>query len=127
MTQEVLKLGRGEWLLQTAASSSLGRMIIRLGRQMGFRTLNVVRRADHVAALKSLGADSVVVFDGASDSPEKLRTAIREAPSACNHKGNRCCQWGNWFRRCAMPRRSGISSSMALSATNHCSFLHAHS
>lgn len=79
MTQEVLKLGRGEWLLQTAASSSLGRMIIRLGRQMGFRTLNVVRRADHVAALKSLGADSVVVFDCASDSPDKLRAAIREA------------------------------------------------
>ncbi|MBL8819317.1 MAG: zinc-dependent alcohol dehydrogenase family protein [Planctomyces sp.] len=79
MTQEVLKVGRGEWLLQTAAASSLGQMIVRLGKHVGFRTLNVVRREEHAATLKSLGADSVIVFDGSKDAPEKLQQAVFQA------------------------------------------------
>ena len=42
MTQEVLRVPNGQWLLQTAAGSALGRMIVRLGRQCGFKTFNVV-------------------------------------------------------------------------------------
>ena len=44
MTQYVLKVPRDAWLLQTAAGSQLGRMVIRLGQLYGFKTLNVVRR-----------------------------------------------------------------------------------
>jgi NADPH:quinone reductase-like Zn-dependent oxidoreductase len=36
-------------------------MIIRLGKKLGFRTINVIRREDQRAALLALGADHVVV------------------------------------------------------------------
>lgn len=61
MVNKVLQVPRGEWLLQTAAGSALGRMIIKLAKHQGFRTLNLIRRADGVDELKSLGADAVVV------------------------------------------------------------------
>lgn len=79
MTQEVLRVPRGGWLLQSAASSSLGRMIVRLGQHCGFRTLNLVRRDAQVAPLKALGADHVAVFDGAHGSADDLRNIIRTA------------------------------------------------
>src|SRR5204862_76764 len=36
MVRHVLRVPRGEWLLQSAAGSALGRMIIKLGRHDGF-------------------------------------------------------------------------------------------
>lgn len=72
MTRKVLKVPRGEWLLQSAAGSSLGKMVIRLARQEGFRTINVVRRAGQVEELKSLGAEDVAVYDGDVDDPQVL-------------------------------------------------------
>jgi NADPH2:quinone reductase len=60
MTQYVLRVPRGAWLLQTAAGSALGRMIIRLGKVYGFRTINVVRRREQVQELLQAGADAVV-------------------------------------------------------------------
>src|SRR5262249_9031452 len=60
MTRWVLGVPRGAWLLQTAAGSALGRMVIRLGRLDGFRTINVVRRREQVEELKRLGADAVI-------------------------------------------------------------------
>jgi NADPH:quinone reductase len=60
MTRKVLRVPAGEWLLQTAAGSTLGRMVIRLGRKYGFRTINIVRRREQVAELEALGADAVV-------------------------------------------------------------------
>lgn len=64
MTQKVLQIPRGQWLLQSAAGSSLGRMIIRLGKRLGFRTINVVRRPDAIEELKTLGADEVICAEG---------------------------------------------------------------
>lgn len=60
MVEKVLRVPSGAWLLQTAAGSALGRMVIRLGKSQGFRTLNVVRRAEQIAELKAEGADEVV-------------------------------------------------------------------
>jgi NADPH:quinone reductase len=60
MTRLVLRLQRGDWLLQTAAGSTLGRMVIRLGKLDGFRTISVVRRREQVEELKKLGADAVI-------------------------------------------------------------------
>jgi NADPH:quinone reductase-like Zn-dependent oxidoreductase len=64
MTQKILRIPRGEWLLQSAAGSSLGRMIIRLGKRLGFRTINIVRRPKAVEELKALGADEVICAEG---------------------------------------------------------------
>jgi NADPH:quinone reductase-like Zn-dependent oxidoreductase len=60
-TRYVLRVPTGAWLLQTAAASALGRMIIRLGVKHGFRTLNLVRRAEQVGELQRLGAPAVIV------------------------------------------------------------------
>ena len=76
MTQRVLAVPAGDWLLQTAAASELGKMVVRLGRRFGFKTLNVVRRAEQAETLKSLGADAVVVFDPAKQSADELRAEV---------------------------------------------------
>lgn len=78
MTQEVLKIPRNAWLLQTAAASSLGRMIMRLGQAQGFRTINVVRRQEAVAELQAAGATHVVVFDPALHSSNDLQGAVKD-------------------------------------------------
>jgi NADPH:quinone reductase-like Zn-dependent oxidoreductase len=60
MLRHVLCVPRGEWLLQSAAGSALGRMMVRLARHDGVRTLNVVRRAEAKAELLALGGDVVL-------------------------------------------------------------------
>jgi NADPH:quinone reductase-like Zn-dependent oxidoreductase len=75
MTRRVLAVPPGEWLLQSAAGGELGKMIIRLGKKHGFRTLNVVRRREQVEELKKLGADEVLVeADGPIDEQVKRIT-----------------------------------------------------
>ena len=75
MTRKVLAVPPGEWLLQNAAGSALGKMVIRLGKKEGFKTLNVVRRRDMVDELKQLGADEVLVeSDGPIDEQVRKRT-----------------------------------------------------
>lgn len=78
MTREVLKVPQGQWLLQTAAGSALGRMIIRLGKYCGFQTFNVVRRAAVAEELRGLGADHVEVFDGSDEEAETFVRRIRQ-------------------------------------------------
>ena len=60
MTRYVLKIPVRAWLLQTAAGSALGRMVIRLGQQDGFRTINIVRRREQ-AEEKRNGAHGQIV------------------------------------------------------------------
>lgn len=75
MVRHVLGIQRGEWLLQSAASSELGHMIIRLAKHDGFRTVNVVRRRESAAELERLGADAVIVSaDGPID--EQVRRIV---------------------------------------------------
>ena len=78
MTQEVLRVPQGAWLLQTAAGSALGKMIIRLGKVYGFKTLNVVRRSDQVEELKALGGDAVICFDGKPDGREEFLKQVAD-------------------------------------------------
>jgi NADPH:quinone reductase-like Zn-dependent oxidoreductase len=61
MLRHVLAVPQGEWLLQSAASGELGRMIIRLAKHDGIRTINIVRRREAAAELQRLGADAVIV------------------------------------------------------------------
>lgn len=60
MTIEELHVQRGDWLLQTAAGSTLGRVVLQIARLKGFKTINVVRRREQVEELKALGADEVI-------------------------------------------------------------------
>ncbi len=78
MTRKVLRVPQGAWLLQTAAGSVLGRMVIRIGKHCGFRTINVVRREAQVEELKSEGADEVIVFDPSRHNEDGLRESLHQ-------------------------------------------------
>lgn len=60
MTKYELKVPEGAWLLQSAAGSSLGKMVIKLGKKLGFKTINIVRRAETAEIIKKLGADETI-------------------------------------------------------------------
>jgi NADPH:quinone reductase-like Zn-dependent oxidoreductase len=60
MTRQLLHVPPGAWLLQTAAGSALGRMVVRLGKRHGFRTLNVVRRREQAEELLQAGGDAAI-------------------------------------------------------------------
>lgn len=60
MTTEELHLQPGQWLLQTAAGSTLGQVVLQIAGLRGFKTINVVRHHAQVEALKALGANEVV-------------------------------------------------------------------
>jgi NADPH:quinone reductase-like Zn-dependent oxidoreductase len=72
MVRHLLKVPQGAWLLQTAAGSALGRMVIRLGKQFGFKTINVVRRREQIEELTKLGGDAVICTEEES-VPTKVR------------------------------------------------------
>ena len=77
MVRHVLDVPRGKWLLQTAANSELGKMIIRLAKHDGIKTLNVVRRAEAKDELRAMGADVVL---NSSDGPlaDQVRGVLGE-------------------------------------------------
>lgn len=87
LTRNVLKVPRGEWLLQTAAGSALGRMVIKLGQREKFRTINVVRRDEQVEELKSLGADEVLCCPSTDESD--LKNLQEEISRLTGNKGIR--------------------------------------
>lgn len=60
MTREVLRVPAGAWLLQSAAGSAVGKMVIKLGKKLGFRTINLVRRAETAETLRKLGAEEII-------------------------------------------------------------------
>lgn len=60
MLTETLRVERGEWVLQNAANSLVGRHVIRLARRLDFRTINVVRRREVMEELRALGADEII-------------------------------------------------------------------
>lgn len=60
MTREIMKVPAGEWLVQTAAGSALGQMVIQLSKVYGFKTINLVRRREQFDELTALGADACI-------------------------------------------------------------------
>ncbi len=51
----------GDWIVQNAATSAVGRAVIEVARHRGVKTLNVVRRPEAAGELRAIGADAVVV------------------------------------------------------------------
>src|SRR5881227_3786709 len=67
MLHDFVELKPGDWLIQNAANSGAGRAVIHITKELGYKTVNIVRRAELIDELRAEGAD-VVVVDG-----EKLR------------------------------------------------------
>ena len=64
MLTSFVRLQKGDWVVQNAANSAVGRCVIQIARSRGWKTLNVVRRSDVIEDLKALGADEVVLEGG---------------------------------------------------------------
>src|ERR1700754_2239182 len=73
LTGEKLDVRPGEWLLQTAAGSTVGQSVIQLGAHVGFKTLNVVRRRSAVEDILALGGTAVICTED-----EDLREKVAE-------------------------------------------------
>jgi trans-2-enoyl-CoA reductase len=61
MLHDFVKLQPGDWVIQNAANSAVGRAAIVIAKSMGVHTANVVRRPELIPELESLGADAVFV------------------------------------------------------------------
>jgi trans-2-enoyl-CoA reductase len=73
MIHDFVPLRSGDWLIQNAANSGAGACVIQIARELGIKTVNVVRRPELVEELRSLGGD-VVVVDG-----DNLRDEVGQA------------------------------------------------
>jgi len=60
---EMVSLQKGDWIIQNAANSALGRWFIYLAHYYGFHSVNIVRRDSLFEPLKQIGADLVMVYE----------------------------------------------------------------
>jgi trans-2-enoyl-CoA reductase len=70
MLHDFVELRPGDWVVQNAATSAVGRAVIQIAAHLGLRTINLVRREEAVAELQALGADAVLVEGNAKLGPE---------------------------------------------------------
>ena len=75
---EFVQLKPGDWVLQNAANSSVGRAVIAIAKARGIKTINFVRRSELVGEIKALGGDVVLV--GGEDVSERVADATDKAP-----------------------------------------------
>ena len=61
MLENYVTLQAGDWIIQNAANSAVGRHVIQGCKARGVRSINVVRRVELIPELEALGADIVVV------------------------------------------------------------------
>lgn len=61
MLKSFTDLSPGDWVIQNAANSAVGRAVIEIAGRQGIRTLNVVRRENLADDLRALGGDHVIV------------------------------------------------------------------
>jgi NADPH:quinone reductase-like Zn-dependent oxidoreductase len=78
LVTEFVHLQPGDWILQNAANSSIGRAVIAIAKARGLKTVNFVRRPELVDEVKALGGD-VVLADG-EDVPKRVAEATGKAP-----------------------------------------------
>lgn len=67
----------GDWVIQNAANSAVGEMVIQLAKARGIKTVNIVRREDQLLPLKQLGG-TVTLLDG-PDLAERVAVATQGA------------------------------------------------
>jgi trans-2-enoyl-CoA reductase len=78
MLHNFVRLEKGDWVIQNAANSAAGRAVIQIARELGYRTVNVVRRKELIEELRAEGGD-VVLLDN-DDLREAVAAATERAP-----------------------------------------------
>ncbi|MGH2403621.1 MAG: zinc-binding dehydrogenase [bacterium] len=111
---EIARRGGHRGIVQTAAASALGKMILRLGNRRRVPVIHVVRRPPHVELLRSLGADADAVLDSSQpDFDARLRAACHQRHATIAFDAVAGEMTGRLLE--AMPRRSKIIVYGALS------------
>lgn len=77
LLHDFAKLGPEDWVLQNAANSAVGRMVIQLGRELKLRVVNVVKSSPVIGELKDLGAGAVLLDN--EDLPGRVQAATQGA------------------------------------------------
>lgn len=78
MLHGFVRLEKGDCVIQNAANSAAGRAVIQIARELGYRTVNVVRRAELIDELRAEGGD-VVLLDN-DDLRDAVAAATERAP-----------------------------------------------
>jgi trans-2-enoyl-CoA reductase len=73
LLHDYVDLARGDWLIQNAANSAAGRAVIQIAHELGYKTVNVVRRSELIGELRAEGGDVVLV------DIENLRREVEDA------------------------------------------------
>jgi len=73
LLHDYVDLQKGDWMIQNAANSAAGRDVIQIAHELGYKTVNIVRRAEVVDELCAEGGD-VVLVDG-----DNLREEVKSA------------------------------------------------
>jgi NADPH:quinone reductase-like Zn-dependent oxidoreductase len=74
LLSEYVDLKPGEWVVQNAANSGVGRWVIAFAKGRGLKTVNIVRRPELVPELEAIGGDLVVV--DSPDVAERIKAAV---------------------------------------------------
>lgn len=77
LLSEYVDLKPGEWVLQNAGNSGVGRSVIAIAKSRGLRTISIVRRSELIPELRALGGDVVVL-----DQPNLAATIAKETANA---------------------------------------------
>jgi len=78
MLHDFVRLQPGDWLIQNAANSAAGRCAIQIARELGYKTVNIVRRGELVDELRGEGGD-VVLVDG-DNLRDEVAAATQRGP-----------------------------------------------
>ena len=74
MLSQYETLQAGDWVVQNAANSAVGRHVISFCKAKGLKSINVVRRLELIPVLEALGADMVLV--DSEDLGDRVRREI---------------------------------------------------
>jgi len=78
LLHDYVDLKTGDWLIQNAANSAAGRAVIQIAHDLGYKTVNVVRREELIDELRVEGGDVVLVDGG--NLREEVKNATNNAP-----------------------------------------------
>jgi NADPH:quinone reductase-like Zn-dependent oxidoreductase len=77
LLSEYVNLKPGEWVVQNAANSAVGRWVIAFAKARGLKTVNIVRRPELVPELHAIGGDVIVV--DSPDASNQIKAAVGHA------------------------------------------------
>lgn len=78
LLHDYVELQKGDWLIQNAANSAAGRDVIQIAHELGYKTVNVVRRPELIDELRAEGGDIVLVDN--DNLRDQVKSATNGAP-----------------------------------------------